>query len=75
MAEHCPDAIPPAELGDHSYFAYFVVDDADAEFERAKAADVEIIKPIRTEIWRMREFGIRTVDGHRIMFGQRLGAS
>ena len=75
MAGHCPDAIPPAELGDHSYFAYFVVDDADAEFERAKAADVEIIKSIRTEIWRMREFGIRTVDRHRIMFGQRLEVS
>jgi len=64
MAGHCPNAIPPAELGDHSYFAYFVVDDVDAELERVKAAAVEIIKPIRSEIWRMREFGIRTVDGH-----------
>ena len=23
MAGECPDAIPPQDLGDHSYFAYF----------------------------------------------------
>jgi hypothetical protein len=28
-----------------------------------------IIKPLRDEPWGMRELGIRTVDGHRIMFG------
>lgn len=26
MAGECPDAIPPRDLGDHSYFAYIVVD-------------------------------------------------
>ena len=25
MAGECPDALPPSELGDHSYFAYIVV--------------------------------------------------
>ncbi len=30
MLGSCPDAIKPADLGDHSYFAYFVVDDVDA---------------------------------------------
>ena len=30
MAGECRDALPPRELGDHSYFAYFVVDDVDA---------------------------------------------
>ena len=29
MAGHCPDSIPARELGDHSYFAYIVVDDAE----------------------------------------------
>ncbi len=32
----CPDAIPASELGDHSYFAYLVVDDADAYWRRAR---------------------------------------
>ena len=29
MAGHCPDAIAPVDLGDHSYFAYLVVDKID----------------------------------------------
>lgn len=72
MAGECPDAIPPAELGDHSYFAYLVVDHADTYYNTVKANNVEIIKSIKNEPWNMREFSLRTVDGHRIMIGQRL---
>jgi predicted enzyme related to lactoylglutathione lyase len=75
LAGECPDAIPASELGDHSYFAYFVVDDVDAELARVQSAGADIIKPLRSEPWHMREFGLRTVDGHRIMIAQRLGAS
>ena len=28
MAGECPCATPPTDLGDHSYFGYFVVEDA-----------------------------------------------
>jgi len=72
MAGHCPDAIPAQDLGDHSYFGYFVVDDIEADYERAVAKGAELIKPLRDEPWGMREFGLRTVDGHRIMIGQNL---
>ena len=72
MAGHCPDAIPAGDLGDHSYFGYFVVDDIDAYHERAVAHGAEVIKPLQDEPWGMREFGVRTVDGHRIMLGQDL---
>lgn len=72
MAGECRDALPPAETGDHSYYAYMVVDDADAYHAQVTAAGAEIIKPLRTEPWGMREFGLRTADGHRIMFGQPL---
>lgn len=70
MAGECPDAIPPGELGDHAYVAYLVVDDVDAVHDRAAAAGAERVKPLRDEPWGMREFGLRTVDGHRIMVGQ-----
>lgn len=70
MAGECPDAMPAGNLGDHSYFGYFVVDDVDADYERGLAHGAEIIKPLRDEPWGMREFGLRTVDGHRIMIGQ-----
>jgi uncharacterized glyoxalase superfamily protein PhnB len=72
MAGECPNAMPAAELGDHSYFAYFVVEDVDAFYQHAVAQQAELIKSIADEPWNMREFGIRTIDGHRIMIGQEL---
>jgi uncharacterized glyoxalase superfamily protein PhnB len=72
MAGECPDAIPPAELGDHSYFAYLVVDNVDAYHERVASAGAEIVKALATEKWGMREFGLRTIDGHRVMVGQEV---
>ena len=72
LAGHCPGSIPPAELGDHSYFAYIVVDDADAYHQEFAAKNVAFTKHLKSEPWNMREFGIRTIDGHRIMFGQEL---
>ena len=72
MAGACSDAMPAADTGDHAYFAYLVVDDADAEHARALAAGAVIVKPPADEPWDMREFGLRTVDGHRIMVGHAL---
>ena len=70
MAGECPDALPAAQLGDHSYFAYVQVTDIDALHAEWQRRGVELTKPLRDEPWGMREFGIRTVDGHRMMFGQ-----
>lgn len=75
MAGECPDALPARDLGDHSYFAYLVVDDAQSYYERARNSGAEIVKGLRDEPWRMREFGLRTIDGHRIMVGQELTSS
>jgi uncharacterized glyoxalase superfamily protein PhnB len=74
MAGECPDAIPPRDLGDHSYFGYLVVDRVDEYHERVVAAGVELIKALRDEPWGMREFGLRTSDGHRLMIGSELTA-
>jgi predicted enzyme related to lactoylglutathione lyase len=75
LAGECPDALAPADLGDHSYFGYFVVQDIDDYYARVRATGVAITKPLRDEPWGMREFGLRTVDGHRIMIGSRIGAN
>ncbi len=72
MAGHCPDSVPARDLGDHSYFAYLVVDNADRYHEEFTAKGVEIIKAPKDEPWGMREFGLRTNDGHRIMMGHDL---
>ena len=70
MAGHCPDSIPAVDLGDHSYFAYLTVDEIDSYYTRLLSHDVEIIKPLQDEPWGIREFGLRTIDGHRMMIGQ-----
>lgn len=75
MAGECPGAMPAAELGDHSYFAYLVVDDVDDEHRRALAAGAAIVKALASEPWAMREFGLRTADGYRLMLGQELDRS
>jgi uncharacterized glyoxalase superfamily protein PhnB len=72
MAGECRDAIPAADIGYHSYFAYLMVDDVEPWHQRAVDAGAEIVKPLRTEPWGMREFGLRTADGHRIMVGHEV---
>ena len=67
-----PSAIPAVQLGDHSYFAYLLVDDIDSLHKSVCEAGVQICKPLRDEPWQMREFGLVTTDGHRIMFGAHL---
>lgn len=74
MAGECPDAIPPSQLGDHSYFAYLQVEDIDSLHESVLRAGAQISKAIRDEPWQMREFGVVTADGHRIMFGAPISA-
>ena len=74
MAGECPDALPPAQLGDHSYFGYFIVGDIDAYHGQVVSRGAELCKPLRDEPWGMREFGMRTGDGQRIMFGRSLEA-
>jgi predicted enzyme related to lactoylglutathione lyase len=72
MAGECPDALPPSELGDHSWFAYLEIDGIDRFHDEIVGRGAEIISPIQDHPWGMREFGIRTGDGHRIRFGSPL---
>ncbi|QDT59779.1 Glyoxalase-like domain protein [Stieleria bergensis] len=72
MAGECPDAMPAAELGDHSFIASIRVDDAKALYTELTEKQVTIVKQLCDESWGMREFGIQTIDGHRIMFAQSI---
>ena len=72
MLGECTDAIPAGELGDHSWYGYVTVSDASALFAEYRTSGAEFTQTLGDKPWGMREFGIRTVDGHRIMFGQEL---
>lgn len=72
MLGECTDAVPPADLGDHSWYGYVTVTDARALFSEYQASGAEFTQQLADRAWGMREFCVRTVDGHRIMFGQEL---
>jgi len=70
MLGECTDAIPASELGDHNYFAYITVNGIDALYEEIVAKGGMPFSTPSDKPWGMREFGVRTPDGHRILFGQ-----
>lgn len=70
MLGECPNDPPASDLGCHSYVAYVRVDGVDALYEELSRRGAEIISIPTTEPWGMREFAIRTPDGHRIRFGE-----
>ena len=72
MLGECIDAIAPGELGDHSYYGYITVDDIDALNGEYQQSGAQFTESLANKPWGMREFGIRTIDGHRLMFGQEL---
>ena len=70
MLGECSDAMPASELGDHSYFAYVTVDGVDALFAELDGNGAETTNRPMDKPWGLREFGVRTLDGHRLTFGQ-----
>jgi predicted enzyme related to lactoylglutathione lyase len=72
MIGHCPDAIPPAETGDHSYFAYLHVDDVDALHAEIVQRGAIVRQAPTDKPWGMREMAIATPDGHRMIVGQSI---
>ena len=72
MLGECADATPAGELGDHSWYGYITVTDVDALYAEYRQSGAEFTQPLASKPWGMREFGIRTPDGHRLQFGQEL---
>ncbi len=72
MMGQCPDEVNAGETGNHSYFAFWNVDDANCLYQEWTAKGVEVSYLLRDEDWGWRTFGIQTPDGHRIMVGERL---
>ncbi len=70
MLGECPGEKPASELGDHSYFAYWNVDDVDQFYQEILAKGALVISEPSDKPWGLREFGLRTPDGHRITCGE-----
>ncbi|GJM07955.1 MAG: hypothetical protein DHS20C11_02310 [Lysobacteraceae bacterium] len=72
MLGHCADEVTAEETHNHSYFAYVNCTEIDDLYTRYSECGVQFTQRISNKPWGLREFGIRTPEGHRIMFGQEL---
>ncbi|GMV10255.1 MAG: hypothetical protein AMXMBFR55_19890 [Gemmatimonadota bacterium] len=70
MLGECRDATPAGELGDHSWFVYLTVEDVDGLYADVSRGGAEILSQPTTKPWGLREFALRTPDGHRIVCGE-----
>ena len=70
MLGECTDATPAGELGDHSWYAYLTVEGVDQLHAEVAGRGAEILSPPATKPWGLREFSLRTPDGHRLTFGE-----
>jgi predicted enzyme related to lactoylglutathione lyase len=70
MLGECVDATPAGELGDHSWYAYVTVEGVDALHAEVAGRGAEILSRPATKPWGLREFSLRTPDGHRLVFGE-----
>jgi len=70
MLGECADDKPAGALGSHSFVAYLTVESVDEFYQEVAGRGAQVISPPTSEPWGMREFTVRTPDGHRIRFGQ-----
>ena len=75
MLGECRDAAPAGELGDHSWFVYLTVEGVDQLHADVAHRGAEILSEPATKPWGLREFSLRTPDGHRIVFGEPASAA
>jgi uncharacterized glyoxalase superfamily protein PhnB len=72
MVGHCEGEMLARETNNHSYFAYVNCEGIDELFAQYEQRGVQFIQRIANKPWGLREFGVVTPEGHRIMFGQEL---
>lgn len=72
MLGECADDRSAFETRNHSYFAYIDVESIDSLYEEYSSRKIDILSKIENKPWGQREFSVRTIDGHRIMFGEAI---
>lgn len=73
MLGECADEMTAEESGNHSYFAHALVENVDEVFAEFLKRGADLTSHPADKPWGIREFGVRTPDGHRITFGQLIG--
>lgn len=60
------------ETNNHAFFAYVNCDGIDELYQEYQKKGVVFNQKIADKPWGLREFGVETPEGHRIMFGQTI---
>lgn len=72
MLGECIGERPAGELGNHSWFAHWNVEGVDELYREFVAKGAVISSPPANKPWGLREFGLTTPDGHRIVCGETI---
>jgi uncharacterized glyoxalase superfamily protein PhnB len=72
MLGECVDERPASELANHSYSAYWNVEGVDGPYHELLGKRALVSSPPTNKPWGLREFGLSTPDGHRIICGEIL---
>jgi catechol 2,3-dioxygenase-like lactoylglutathione lyase family enzyme len=75
MLGECADDVAASEIGNHSWFARVMVDGLDEYYGEVSARGAEVLSKPADRAYGLREFVIRTPDGHRLMFAERVQVS
>ena len=70
MLGECADEVPAADTGNHSWFVRIMVDGLDEYFRDVSARGAQVLAAPSDKAYGLREFVVRTPDGHRLMFAQ-----
>ena len=74
MLGECADEIAATETGNHSWFVRLMIEGLDEYHRVISSRGAEVIAEPAAKRWGLREFVIRTPDGHRIMFAEPIRA-
>jgi catechol 2,3-dioxygenase-like lactoylglutathione lyase family enzyme len=72
MLGECKDALPAGDLGDHSFFVHWNIDGVDDFYRELRSRGALVTSEPTNKPWGLREFSLRTPDGHRIVCGQAI---
>lgn len=70
MLGECKEEKPASELGNHSWFVYWNVDRVDEFYQEIATRGALVTSQPSDKPWGLREFTLRTPDGHRITCGE-----
>lgn len=73
MVGDCRGEVPARDTNNHALFAYVNCEGIDDLYRQYQERGVKFNQPIADKPWGLREFGVETPEGHRIMFGQATG--